>query len=150
MDDNENEYDDYDVGGQVFGVSYSDYNRAQGAFGEEYTENPKTEEGKWNIKVRTLARIEGVKFEDVKDMANQIGKYLNLNPYTFVLAYKIVNLKGDKPINKEMLMKIKIKINTETTPIEKEPLSNIMTLSDVIRYAYLIRATSDRGRQVLV
>lgn len=137
MDDDDEDY----VGGQVFGTSFRDRERAQGGVGELDNEDPKTPEGKWNIKVKVLARKEGMKFEDVKDMANQIGKYLNLNPYTFVFAYKIVNLRGDKPIDNVKLNDMKTKIEKEFTPIEPELFSNIMNLSDVIRYAYLIRTT---------
>lgn len=144
MSDNED-----DDGGQVFGMSWNDRNRAQGAVGEEYGEDPRTAEGKWNIKIKSLTRKEGMKFDEVKNMANQIDNYLNLNPYAFVLAYKIVNLRDDEPIDIEKLKEMKTKIDKTVAP-DKEPFSNIMSLSDVIRYAYLIRATNDKGRQVLV
>ena len=132
------------VGGQVFGESFNDRNRAQGGVGENFEFEPKTEEGRWNIKVMVLTNQEKMKFSVVKDIANQIDKYLNLNPYTFVLAYKIVNFKGDEPIDTTKLKEIKTKIEKGNT-IEEEPFSNFMKISDVIRYAYLIRATYDKG-----
>lgn len=131
--------EDYE-GGQVFAESFKDRERAQGGAGEEYGEDPKTPEGKWNIKIKALSRAEGMKFTDIKQTADQIKNYLNLNPYTFVLAYKIVNFKGDDPIDSAKLKEMKTKIEKGNTPIEKEPFSNFMELSDLIRYAYLIRS----------
>jgi hypothetical protein len=133
-DDEDNE------GGQVLAGSFKDRERAQGGVGEEYTEDAKTPEGKWNIKVKALSKAEGMKFIDIKQTADQIKNYLNLNPYTFVLAYKIVNFTGDNPIDAGKLKDMKTKIDKGNTPIEKEPFSNFMELSDLIRYAYLIRS----------
>ncbi len=135
--------DEDNANGQVFAGSFKDRERAQGGVGEEYGEDPRTPEGKWNIKVKALTRKEGMKFEDVKDMANQIDKYLNLNPYVFVFAYKVVNKNGVELIDKIKLKDIKTKIERGNSP-EKELFSEIMNLSDVIRYAFLIRSTYDK------
>ena len=140
--------DDYeDAGGQVFGESFNDRNRAQTAAGDEYTDDPRTEEGKWNNKIRNLSRTEHMTFSDIKQTADQITNYLNLNPYTFVFAYMIVNFTGEDPINKDMLTSIEKKLKKNS--IEHQPFKDIMNLSDVIRYAFLIRETSDKI-QVLV
>jgi len=45
---------------------------------------------------------------------------------------------------------MKTKIEKEFTPIDPELFSNIMKLSDVIRYAYLIRTTSYHGKEISV
>ena len=139
--------DEDNANGQIYGASFKDRERAQGRAGEEASEDQTTPEGKWNMRVMTLTVKEKIKFEDVKDMANQVDndKYLNLNPYTFVFAYMIVNFTGSDPINKAKLTTVKNKITDEISPIEKQPFLNFMNLSDVIRYAFLIRAIKDKS-----
>ena len=139
MSDDENEYE---VPGQIYGESFNDRNRAQGARGEGMEENPQSKEGQWNIKIKTLAIREELDFIAIKEVADQIPNFLNLNPYTFVFAYKIVKLNGNEPIDKTKLKSVVQKIEKENSTIEpKKPFRDIMTQQDVIRYAFLIRKT---------
>ena len=79
MSDDENEYE---VPGQIYGESFNDRNRAQGARGEGMEENPQSKEGQWNIKMKSLAKREDLDldFSAIKEVADQIPNFLNLNP----------------------------------------------------------------------
>lgn len=134
--------DEYQVGGQIFGESFNDRLRAQGARGEGMEENVQTKEGQWNIKMKSLATREKLDVSAIKEVADQIPNFLNLNPYTFVFAYKIVKLNGNEPIDKIKLKSVVQKLEKENTTIEpKKPFNEIMTQQDIIRYAFLIRNT---------